>query len=190
MQVSLTLPVPRLVRHPHAHRRALPIAFAALIGCALTPVALTLLPLAAARTWRAGARLAAGVLMIEGLALGRDWINVASLAAYPATLTGPWITSLVAASVTAAAWGATNDRSAADILRVAAAVALVSAPWSPCPGLVLAASSLALSRWAAPSPSLHLSAANDNDPARPPLRGHHPPVSYPVSRSARSSAFD
>jgi len=190
VQVSLTLPVPLAVRRAQARRGAMLVTLATTAGCALTPVALMLLPLVASRTWRAGAGLVAGVLLVTGLVLGWRWIDIPAVAIHPATLTGPWITLLVGASVAAASWSAADDRPAADALRGAAAIALLAAPWSPYWSLLVAASSLALSRRLAPSPSPKPCAANDNHPRCSPPTFHSPPLSYWLPRSAHPSAFD
>jgi hypothetical protein len=170
----------------------LAIGLAATIACVATPVALTLLPLAASQVWRMGLRTAAILLLFTGLACGIGWIDVRALAAWPPTFSGPWLMLLVGAVATSTAWSLSTAPSAHDLIRAAGIVALIAAPWSPWCGLLFAASALIVAHCLRSRAIITLVAANDNDPVRcsPHAPHRYAPVSSPPLRSARPSAYD
>ena len=192
MRAFLTLPIALTVRQTAARRRAFAIGLAVTIACAVTPVALTLLPLAASQLWRTRMRTAAILLLFTGLACGIGWIDMRALAAWSPVLTGPWLVLLVGAVATSTAWSLSTAPSARDLSRAAGIVALIAAPWSPWCGLLFAASALMAAHWPRSRATITLVAANDNDAGRyPPYALHrYATVSSPSLRSARPSAYD
>jgi hypothetical protein len=116
VRVFLTLPIALTVRQAAARRRALAIGLAVTIACAMTPVALMLLPLIASHVWRTRMRTAAILLLFTGTACGIGWIDVRALAAWPPTLSGPWLVLLVGAVATSTAWSLSTDASARDLI--------------------------------------------------------------------------
>lgn len=179
-------------RHRRAQRRAGAITLVLALACTLTPVAWTLLPLAAAQAWRRRAHAGAFVGILAWIAAGLAIVDLRAAAAYPPLLTGPWITLVAGAMATSAAWATSARRSAAELLRAAALVALAASPWSPLPALIIALGCFL----AAP----HVSrprAANDNDPVCWDDAGGWAtattaiaPLSFPARRSARPAAYD
>jgi hypothetical protein len=156
---ALTLiPVPLAHRHRQARRQAGLVVFAVALACALTPIAWILLPLVAAQAWRARARPSALLATLTWIFAGFALVDLRAVATYPPLLTGPWVTLVTGAMATSAAWATSRRRSAGELLRAAALVALAAAPWSPLPALLIALGC----RLAARDQARPL-AANDND---------------------------
>lgn len=187
----MTLPIPFAVRRRRTRRHAALLVLAAALGSLCSPMALVLLPLAIARAWRMRAYAVALSALAIAPCSAAQWIDLPALAAQPAALAGPWIALLVGTVATAAAW-ATVRRETHELLRVAALLTAIAAPWAPASGLLLATSLFALGQLRAKRPSRLPLAANDNAPAlhaRFPFR-HAPRLSYPSLRRARPAAYD
>ena len=157
------------------------------IAAVLTPIAWTLLPLTLVQARRAGAAMGVVAAGTSCFALGLAWIDLAALAEYPAVVGGPWLALVAGTMATSGAWACEKRRDLANVLRVAALVALVAAPWSPLTGLALA-----LGCWAVASRPRRSFAANDNQPLTRPSAPIllTSAVCYPPLRSARPAAFD
>lgn len=157
------------------------------IAAVLTPIAWTLLPLTLVQARRAGAAMGVVTAGTGCFALGLAWIDLAALAEYPAVGGGPWLALVAGTMAASGAWACEKRRDLPDVLRVAALVAFVTAPWSPLTGLAVA-----LGCWTvAPRPRRSF-AANDNQSLPRPRASIllTAPVSYPPLRSARPAAFD
>ncbi|WP_298812135.1 hypothetical protein [uncultured Sphingomonas sp.] len=181
-----TIPTPLAHRHRQAQRRAGAITLVLALACTLTPVAWVLLPLAAAQAWRRRARAAAFVGVLAWIAAAPTIVDLRAAAAYPPLLTGPWITLVAGVMATSAAWASSARRTAAELLRAAALLALAASPWSPLPALIIALGCL-LAAPHRPRPR----AANDNDAGGWAIATTAiAPLSFPARRSARPAAYD